>query len=155
MTGVGLAAAACCFFLLSADAVKGVAAMKASSNRTATSVCPKPIDLMRNSDIIKTSGSWLPLSQIFVAGGAKCQVVGLVLDQQIGLGRRVRLVASQAIHLGLYLGDIGRIHYVGNWMPAHGMSQPVFQGEDHDLVLFVVILRQLHRAVEDGDHVLR
>src|ERR1035438_5547290 len=121
MTGVGLAAAAaaCCFFLLSADAVKGTAAMKASSTRTATRVCPKPIDLLRNSNIVKTSCSRLPLGQVLVAGGAKRQIIGLVLDQQVGLGRRMGLVAGQAIHFGLYFGDISGIHYVGNRMSAH------------------------------------
>ena len=39
------------------------------------------------------------LRQILVTGGAECQVVGLVLYQQIGLRRSMRLVARQAVDL--------------------------------------------------------
>src|ERR1019366_5028973 len=55
MTGVflGAASAACFFFLLSADAVKGTARVKANSNTIAISACAEPIDFLRTSNILK------------------------------------------------------------------------------------------------------
>src|SRR5664279_1806865 len=65
------------------------------------------------------------------------------------------LVTGQASDFRVYLGDVRRIRHVGDGMSSYRMSQPILKGQDHDFVLGVVILRQLHRAVEDGDHVLR
>src|ERR1035441_1878191 len=53
MTGVFLGAAACFFFLLSADAVNGTARVKANSNTIAISACAEPIDFLRTSNILK------------------------------------------------------------------------------------------------------
>src|ERR1022692_4751994 len=148
------AAAACFFFLLSADAVEDTNSVKANSNIEAARVYRKLMDFLRTANILENLLLPLPGGQVFMTSGAKCQIVGLVLDQQIGLRRCVWLVAGQAINFGLYFGDICRIHNVRNRMSSHRMPQSILQGQDDDLVLRVVIVRKLHGAVEDGDHVL-
>jgi len=63
-------------------------------------------------------------------------------------------VTGQTAHGGLDLVNVGWIHHVGHRMTFHRVTQSVAHGEDHDPVLHVVIVGQLHCAVEDGDQVL-
>ena len=77
----------------------------------------------------------LSLFQILVARIAEFHVVGLIVRQQVGLKRRVRLVASQAIHWSQNLARSRRIHQVGNRVTGHGMPQAKFQWQ-HPTLFF-------------------
>ena len=89
-----------------------------------------------------------------MAGGAKCHIVRLILHQQVGLGRRMRLVAGQAVDLLINLAGVGRVHHVADGMPHNRVAASILQRQHDDFVLDEVVIRQLHRAVEDGHHVL-
>ena len=82
-----------------------------------------------------TSCSTLPLGQIFMTRDAKRQIVGLILRQQIGLGRRVRLMASQASHrvstLVMLVGSITS----DTGCPFTGWPRPYFSGRITTLFL--------------------
>ena len=85
---------------------------------------------------------------------AERHVVGLVLHQQIGLSRRVRLVARKTTERRQDLALVRRVHDVGNGVIFDRVSEAKTQGQDHDLVLLVVVVRQLDCAVEDGEKML-
>ena len=89
-----------------------------------------------------------------MAGVAECHVVGLVLNQQPGLRRSVRLMTGHAIDMSLHFGDVSRVHDVLHRMAEKRMAKSVLNGQDYDFVSLVVILRQLNAAVEDGNNVL-
>lgn len=59
--------------------------------------------------------------------GAKRHVVGLVLHQQIGLCRCMRLVASQAVNGHPDFGDIVRLHLVYNRVVIHRVAAAVLE----------------------------
>src|SRR5579862_356155 len=63
----------------------------------------------------------LSLRQIFVAARAKRPVVDLILRQQVGLRRRVRLMTGQAVDLRYGLRDIRRVGHIRNRMALHRM----------------------------------
>lgn len=90
--------------------------------------------------------------QTLVTAVAEIHVVGLILDQQIGLRRSVRLMARQAIQGDEDVGAILRIHQIRDRMPFHRMAQAILQRQNR--YLGEVVFRQLHLAAEDGDHVL-
>src|ERR1035441_2016950 len=146
------AAAAAFFFLLPASAAKGIPT--AHSNRAAVSAFPIPDDFLLTLNIVQNL-LLSPLRQVFVAAGAKCLVIGLVVHQQIGLRRCMWLMTRQAVHLGPNLAGTGWIHHVGHRVPVDRMTESIFQRQDDDLIPGVVVFGQLHGAVEDRDQVLR
>jgi hypothetical protein len=95
----------------------------------------------------------LSLFQVLVACGAECHVVRLVFHQQIGLSRRMWLVAGQAGHWCFHLGRIRWIQQVRDWVPRHRMSRTKFQRQHHYFVLSEIIIRKFHTPVEDGQQV--
>ncbi len=83
---------------------------------------------------------------------AKFHVIGLILNQQIGLRRRVWLMARQAIQWNQNVGPILGINQVRDRMPFHRMPQPILQRQNRHFGK--VVFRQLHLTVEDSYHVL-
>ena len=59
-------------------------------------------------------------------------------------------MAAQASQVSLDFVDICRIHHVSDGVTFNRMAQPILQRQNWHLVLFVLVLRQLHLAVEDG-----
>ena len=85
---------------------------------------------------------------------AERHVVGLILYQQIGLSRCVRLMAGKTTKRRLDLALIGWVHHVRDRVILHRMSQTIAQGQDRYLVLLVVVVGQPDLAVEDGQKML-
>jgi hypothetical protein len=88
-----------------------------------------------------------------VAGVAESHVVDLILDQQIWLCRGMGLVAGEATEGRLDLALIGWIQDIGDRVILDRMAQAVFQGQNDDLVLCEVVLREFDLAVKDADEV--
>ena len=63
-------------------------------------------------------------------------------------------MTGHAVDVGLNFGDIRRIHYVLHRMAKQRMPKSILNGQNDDLVLLVVIRRQLDAAIEDGQDVL-
>ncbi len=89
-----------------------------------------------------------------MAGLAECHVVRLILDQQIGLRRRMRLVASQAIHWSRYLARNRRIHQIRNRVAIHREPHAKLQRQRHHSVPGEVVFGKFYAAIKDGNQVL-
>ncbi|HTC41973.1 MAG TPA: hypothetical protein VK703_10390 [Candidatus Acidoferrales bacterium] len=61
----------------------------------------------------------------------------------------MRLVARQSVQFFADFGDIPWMHHVRNGVTHDGMAFAVLNWEHHHFVLFEVIVRQGHRAVEN------
>jgi hypothetical protein len=85
-----------------------------------------------------------------VAGVAERHIVRRVLNQQIGLRRRVRLMAGHAVDVRFDLGYVGWVHEILHGMPKDWMSQTVLYGKNDYFVLHVIVFGQLHASVENG-----
>src|ERR1035441_10405984 len=105
MTGTFLGASV---FFFPPNAARGASSVSPSRNTKTSRLLRLRIRLGLASDILCILLIELPPRQIFVAAGTKRQIVGLVLDQQIGLRRGMRLVARQAVDLRPGLGNVGR-----------------------------------------------
>lgn len=89
-----------------------------------------------------------------MARSAERHVVGLVLHQQIGLSRGMRLVTSQTIHWSQYLARSRGIHQIRNRVTIHRVSHAKFQGQRYYSVLREVVFGKFHASVEDRNQVL-
>ncbi len=89
-----------------------------------------------------------------MTGNAEREVVGLILYQQIGLCRGMRLMARHAVDLGVDLGDIGWVHHVRHRMAIDGMAASKFQRQYDCLIFLEVILWKFHRTIKNREHVL-
>ena len=85
---------------------------------------------------------------------AERHVVLLVLDQELGLGASMRLVAPQTAQRSFHFVDIRWIHHVRNRVPGYGVAQAIAERQDESLVLVEVVFGQPDLAVEDGQQVL-
>ena len=61
----------------------------------------------------------------------------LILHQQVGLRRSVRLMAAQASQVSLNLVDVGRIHHVRDRMIGHRVAQSVLQAAEPTTLFFL------------------
>ena len=84
-----------------------------------------------------------------MATAAESHVVGLILDQQVCLRGRVRLVATHASDLRLHFAYFRRIHHVRNRVTIGGVSQAVLEWKLHDTS--EIVFRQANFGVEDRD----
>ena len=82
---------------------------------------------------------------------AESHVVCLVLHEQIGLGRRMGLMAGETTERSFNFALVGWIQYVGDGMTLHRVSKAKAQGQNRHLVLLVVVVGQLDLAIEDGE----
>lgn len=89
-----------------------------------------------------------------MTGGAEGSVVDLILHQQIGLCRCVRLVARQAIDLCSDLRNIRGIEHIRNRMALNRMPPSIFQWQHDDFVLREIVFGKLDAAIEDGNQML-
>src|SRR3984957_846184 len=67
----------------------------------------------------------------------------------------MRLVARQAVNLGVYLGGVGRVDHIRYGMALERMSAPKLQGQNPYFVLREIVFRKLHPAIENRGHMLR
>src|SRR5215469_7859044 len=107
------------FFFLSANAPGGASTPTARSVNT-TRLLFSPL---RFVFIVFIE---LPPRKILVARGTECPIVRLVFYQQIGLCRRVWLMARQAVDLRPHLTDIFGINHIVNRMRVGRMPTPIF-----------------------------
>ena len=92
--------------------------------------------------------------EILVAGSTERHVVGLILYQQIGLSRGMRLVTRQTIYWSHYLARSRGIHQIRNRVTIHRVSHAKFQGQRYNSVLREVVFGKFHASVEDCNQVL-
>src|SRR5579872_3519127 len=101
----GIFAGSAFFFFLSARRDTGTASVRLRSTSHATRLLRLRFGYAPALEVIGFLLTKLSACQILVAARTECHVVGLILDQKIGLRRRMRLVTRQAINLGNHLGD--------------------------------------------------
>ncbi len=89
-----------------------------------------------------------------MAGVAESHVVGLIFDEQAGLGRSVGLMAGETTEGSLDLALIGRIEHIGHGVIFDRMAEAEAEGQDGHLVLLVVVVGELDGSVEDGEQVV-
>src|ERR1700749_3506399 len=150
---LGLVSSAC-FFFFSARAESGASSAIPSSTATTTLPSRPRIENIFRFSMISSTPALLPLRQVLVTAGTELHVVGLVLHQQVGLRRRMRLVTRQAIELRDHLRRVARIDHIGYRVPLDRMAASVLQRQYHDLVLAEIVFWQLHSPVEDRDQVI-
>lgn len=85
---------------------------------------------------------------------AKRHVVFLLLHEKPCLRRSVRLVTGEAVHSDPDLRDVFRVWHIGNRMALDGVAKPESQRQHGHTVLFEVIVREFHSAVENREYAL-
>ena len=120
------------------------------------------VELKKKRNIVISSGvlfgdggGLFHVDPVLMAVVAEGHVVGLIFYQQVGLQRRMRLMARKATERRLDLGLIGGVHHVGHGVILDGMAEAEAQGQDGDLVLCEVVFRELHGSVKNSEEMVR
>src|SRR5580692_33662 len=158
MTGAALGASV---FFLPASAEMGASSARPSARHTTSRPRRSPLPAL-SSEMVSIFLIFVPpcdwqlsLGQILVTAGAELRVVHLVLRQQVGLRRRMRLMAGQAVNPGVNLGDVRRVDHIGDGVALQWVSAPELQWQNHDFIFREVILWKQHASVENREQVLR